>query len=70
MLFLVVCHDLPGSSVQREELMPLHGPHVRPHLKDWAFGGWLTKSGPTCGSMVVTDGSSREAVEAIFRADP
>jgi len=27
MLFLVVCHDLPGSEALRTELMPKHGPY-------------------------------------------
>ena len=70
MLFLVVCHDLPGSEALRTELMPKHGPYIKPFLPNFAIGGWLTQGGPTCGSAIIFEGPSREAVEAIFRGDP
>jgi uncharacterized protein YciI len=50
MLFLVVCHDLPGSETLRTELMPKHGPYIKPFLQNFAIGGLLTQGGPTCGS--------------------
>jgi uncharacterized protein YciI len=70
MLFLVICRDHPDSEDRRRDLMPQHGPHIRPLLKDFAVGGLIRQGGPTCGSAVVLQAESRETVEATFRADP
>jgi uncharacterized protein YciI len=70
MLFLVICHDHPDSESRRRDLMSQHGPYIRPHLQDFAIGGWLKDEGRTCGSAVVIEGASREAVEQVFRSDP
>ncbi len=70
MLLLVLCEDLPDSDGPRRDLMPWHGPHIRPLLKDFAVGGWLKRAGRPRGSVVVIEAESREAVEAQFRADP
>jgi hypothetical protein len=53
MLFLVVCRDLPGSEALRPQLMPKHGPCIKPFLPNFAvdvcdfrpqIGSWTGKT--------------------------
>jgi uncharacterized protein YciI len=72
MLYALICTDKPDGLATRLEKRPEHMAYLKSLGDKLAFAGpFLKEDGKTmCGSLVVVEAPSMEAVQAIAAGDP
>jgi len=71
-LYLVICKDKPDHLDLRKATRPTHLEFLKAYGDNLKVGGpFLTgEDGTPCGSMLVVEGESLEAIEALVKRDP
>ncbi|OAV54831.1 hypothetical protein A6U98_09750 [Rhizobium sp. WYCCWR10014] len=73
MLFALLCKDKPGHLNVRMDTRPTHIEHLNKLNAEGTLkiaGPFLDDDGKPCGSLIIVEAESKEAVRALADADP